>query len=127
MEAHSLGVGDSLYEAVEELAAVALTALVGVLALALQDGEERRPGLEESAALTDALESTAEECRPGAVTVGEQPAMVADRLRRTRACGANRCAIGKSVVLGLDRLGHLGHLEVRVGDGVIGDAGIGER
>ncbi len=47
MEAHSLGVGDSFDEAVEELTAVALTAFIGVLALALQDGEELRTGLEE--------------------------------------------------------------------------------
>ena len=40
MEAHSLGLGDSFDEAVEELTTVALTTFVGVLALALQDGEE---------------------------------------------------------------------------------------
>ena len=77
MEAHSLGVGDSFDEAVEELAAVALTALVGVLSLPLQDGEELGSGLEEPAPLTDALEGTVEEGGSGAVTVGEEPAMVA--------------------------------------------------
>ncbi len=56
MEAHSLGVGDSLDEAVEELAALALTTLVGVLSLPLQDGEELGSGLEKPAALTDAFE-----------------------------------------------------------------------
>ena len=56
MEAHSLGVGDSFDEALEEVGAVALTSLAGVLALALQDGEELRTGLEEPTALTNALE-----------------------------------------------------------------------
>ena len=74
MEAHSLGIGDSFDEAVEELTPVDLTSLVGVFPLALQDGEELRSGLEESAPLADALEGAVEECRPGAVTVGEQPA-----------------------------------------------------
>ena len=60
MEAQSLGVGDSFDEALEEVGAVALTALAGVLSLALQDGEELRTRLEESAALTDALEGTVE-------------------------------------------------------------------
>ncbi len=79
MEAHSLGVGDSFDEAVEELTAVALTALVGVLALALQDGDELGTGLEESAALTDALEGAVEQSGPRAVTVGEQSTVVTDR------------------------------------------------
>jgi hypothetical protein len=56
MEAHSLGIGDSFDEAVEELTTVALTTLVGVLALALQDGEEL---------------GAAEKNRPRAVFVGE--------------------------------------------------------
>jgi hypothetical protein len=47
MRAHSLGVGDSFDEVAEELAPVALAALVGVLALALQDGDELLTGLEE--------------------------------------------------------------------------------
>ena len=42
MEAHSLGVGDSFDEALEEVGANALSALVGVLALTLQDSEELR-------------------------------------------------------------------------------------
>ena len=79
MEAHSLGVGDSFDEAVEEVGAVALTALVGVLALALQDGEELRAGLEEATAFADALEGAVEQSRPRAVTVGEESAMVTDR------------------------------------------------
>jgi len=60
MEAHSLGIGDPCDEAVEELTTVALTSLVGVLALALQDGEELGPGLEESASFADALEGAVE-------------------------------------------------------------------
>ena len=47
MEPHSLGVGDSFDEVVEELAPVVLTALIGVLALTLQDSDELRTGLEE--------------------------------------------------------------------------------
>ena len=45
MRAHSLGIGDSVDEVAEELAPVALTALVGVLALALQDSDELLTGL----------------------------------------------------------------------------------
>ena len=70
MEAHSLGVGDSFDEVVEELASVALTSLVGVLSLALQDGDELRTGLEESASFADALKDATEEGWPRAVTVG---------------------------------------------------------
>jgi len=55
MEAHSLGVGDSFDEIVEELVSVALTALVGVFALALQDGDELRSGLKESTSFAHAL------------------------------------------------------------------------
>ncbi len=76
MEAHSLGLGDSFDEAVEELTTVALTTFVGVLALALQDGEELGSGLEEAAPLTDALEGAAEKSGPRAVSVGEQPVVV---------------------------------------------------
>ena len=79
MEAHSLGVGDSFDEALEEVSPVALTALAGVLALALQDGEELRTRLEEPAALTDALEGAVEQSRPRAVTVGEQTTVIVDR------------------------------------------------
>ena len=81
MEAHSLGVGDSFNEPLEEVRAAALTPFVGVPALALQDGEELRAGLEEAAPLADALEGAGKECRPRAVTVGEQPTVVADRRR----------------------------------------------
>src|SRR5580704_1987423 len=122
MEAHSLGVGDSFDEALEEVGAVALSALVGVLSLSLQDGEELRTRLEEPAALTDPLEGAIEQSRPRAVTVGEQTTVVVDR-RRARAGGSTRRdGAGESVVLGLDRLGHL---EVRVGDRLVRDAGIG--
>ena len=75
-----MGLGDSFDEAVEEPTAIALTALVGVLSLPLQDSDELRTGLEESAPLTDALEGSAEEGGPRAVTVGEVPMMVAGRL-----------------------------------------------
>ena len=77
MEAHSLGVGDSLDEVVEELTALVLTPIVGVLSLTLQDGEELGSGFEEATALTDTLEGTVEESGSGAVTIGQQPAMVA--------------------------------------------------
>ena len=80
MEAHSLGVGDSFDEVVEELAAVALTTLVGVLALTLQDGDELRSGFEEPAPLADALEGATEEGGSRAVTVGQQSTMVRARL-----------------------------------------------
>src|SRR5271157_5547928 len=116
MEAHSLGVGDSFDEAVEELTAVALAALIRVPALALQDGEELRTGLEEATALADALKCAAEECRPRAVTVGEQSAMVTDRGRGARTCRSRRGGARESVVLGLDGFGHL---EVGVGNGVV--------
>ena len=123
MEAHSLGIGDSFDEAFEELTAVALTALVGVFALALQDGEELRTGLEEAAPLADALEGAVEKSGPRAVTVGEQSAVVADR-RCARAWSSKWSFAGEPVVLGFDRFGHL---EVRVGDRLIRDAGIGQR
>jgi hypothetical protein len=119
MEAHSLGVGDSFDEVVEEVASVGLTSLVGVLALALQDSYELRPRLEESTPFADTLEGAAEEGGPRAVTVGEQPTMVADRLLCAQAASSNRGSAGESVVLGLDRFGHL---EVRLGDRVVGDA-----
>ena len=82
MEPHSLGVGDSFDEAVEELTTVALTTLVGVLALAPQDGDELRAGLEEATAFADGLEGAVEKSGPHAVTVAEQSAMVADRRAR---------------------------------------------
>jgi len=43
METHSLGLGDSFDEAVEELGAIVLAALLGMVPLASQDGDERRP------------------------------------------------------------------------------------
>jgi hypothetical protein len=55
MRAHSLGVGDSFDEVAEELAPVALTAPVGVLALALQDSDELRTGLEEPTPLATSV------------------------------------------------------------------------
>jgi hypothetical protein len=42
MEPHSLGVGDSVDEAVEELGPLVLTALFGVVALSFQNGKEFR-------------------------------------------------------------------------------------
>ncbi len=76
MEAHSLGVGDSFDEALEEASAITLTAFVGVLALALQDAEELRTRLEEATPFADALEGTVEQSRPRAVTVGEQSGLL---------------------------------------------------
>ena len=77
MEAHSLGVGDSFDEAVEKLTRIALTTLIRVFALALQDGHELGSGLEESAPFADV--SKAQSRRAGcAVTVGEQSAVVVD-------------------------------------------------
>ncbi len=84
MRAHSLGVGDTFDEFTEELAPVALTALVGVLVLALQDGDELLTGLEEPTPFADALEDAVEQCGPSAVTVGKQSAMVGTLL----GCGA---------------------------------------
>jgi hypothetical protein len=89
MEAHSLGLGDSFDEAVEEPTAIALTALVGMLSLSLQDRDELGTGLEEPAALADALEGTAEKSGPRAVTVGEVSMMVARGLLAARACRSN--------------------------------------
>jgi hypothetical protein len=48
-----------------------------VLSLALQDGDELRPGLEEPTPLADALEGTAKEGWSRAVAIGEVPVMVA--------------------------------------------------
>jgi hypothetical protein len=79
LKAHPLGVGHSFDEVVEELAPFALTPLVGVLALALEDGHELRTGLEESASFAGALEDAAEESGSRAVTVGQQPTMVGAR------------------------------------------------
>ncbi len=108
----------------KSVGAVALTALVGVLSLSLQDGEELRTRLEEPATLTDALEGAVEQSRPRAVTVGEQTTVIVDRRRARAGSSTRRDGVGESVVLGLDRFGHL---EVRVGDGLIGDARIGKR
>jgi len=119
MEAHSLGVGDSFNQTVEELSSVALIALIGVLALTLQDGDELRTRFEEPTPFADALEGATEECGSRAVTVGEQPAVVARRRMCARAGSSNRDSTGESVVLRLDRFGHL---EVRLGDRVVGDA-----
>jgi hypothetical protein len=80
MEAHSLGVGDSFDEVVEELTPVTLTPVIGMLPLAPQDSEELGSGLKEPAPLADALEGAGEESGPCAVTIGEQASMVADRL-----------------------------------------------
>ena len=55
MRAHSLGVGDSFDEVAEEFGAVSLTPPVGVLALALQDGDELRTGLEEPTPLATSV------------------------------------------------------------------------
>ena len=65
----------------KSLTALALAALIGVLALALQDGDELRTGLEEATPFADALEGAVEEGRPRAVTVGEQSTMVTDGRR----------------------------------------------
>ena len=119
MRAHSLGVGDSFDEVTEELAPVALTAPVGVLALALQDGDELRTGLEEPTPFADALEDAAEEGGPRAVTVGQQSTMVGTRHLGARDRSRCKGRAGESVVLGLDRLGHF---EVLIGDGAVRDA-----
>jgi hypothetical protein len=55
-----LGPGDSIDEAVEELGSLVLTALLGVVALSFQNGEELRPGLEEPASFAHTLEDAAE-------------------------------------------------------------------
>jgi hypothetical protein len=102
METHSLAVGDSLDEVVEELDPVVLTALVGVLPLALQDGDELGTGLEEPTPFADTLEDAVEKGGPRAVTVGQQSAVVGARF--LRAGDASRCngRAGESVVLGRD-------------------------
>ena len=80
MQAHSLGVGDSFNEAGKELGAVSLTTLVGVLALALQDGHELRTRLEEPAPFADTLEGATQPGRAAcsdrwqAVDRGRSPA-----------------------------------------------------
>src|SRR5579863_7006074 len=111
MEAHSLGVGDSFNEVVEELGAISLTALVGVLALALQDSDELRTSFEEPTLFADALEDAVEKDRPGAVTIGQESAVVGSGLLRSGDRSRGQGGARESVVLGLDRLGHL---EVRV-------------
>ena len=101
MEAHLLDVGDSFDEVVEELTAIALTAPVGVLALAFQDSDELRTGLEEPASFADALEDAAEEGGSRAVTVGQQPTMVGTRHLGARDRSRCKGRAGESVVLGL--------------------------
>ena len=71
MEARSLGVGDLVDENVEELALPAC--VVGVHALTLQGGEKRGPASKNPPAIAGALEGTVGQCRPGALTVGQQP------------------------------------------------------
>jgi hypothetical protein len=68
MEPHSRGVGDSVDKAVEEVGALVLTALFGVVALSFEDGEELRSGLEEAASVAHTLEGTVDR-RPGRVGV----------------------------------------------------------
>jgi len=119
MEPHSLGVGDSFDEVAEEFGAVSLTPPVGVLALALQDGDELRTGLEEPTPFADALEDAAEEGGPRAVTVGQQSTMVGTGRLSVRDRSRCQGRAGESVVLGLDRLGHF---EVLIGDGAVRDA-----
>src|SRR5665213_618545 len=98
MQAHSLGVGDSVDQAVEELAAVALTTLVGVLALTLQDGDELRPRFEEPAPFAHTLEGTTEQSGSGAVTVGQQSTMVRAGLLVARDRTGRHGGAGASVV-----------------------------
>jgi hypothetical protein len=80
MQAHSLGVGDSFDEVVEELTAIVLTALLRVFALTLQDSHELRTRLEEPAPFADTLEGATQPGRAAcsdrwqAVDRGRSPA-----------------------------------------------------
>ena len=108
MRAHSLAIGDSLDEAIEELTAVTLTTLVGMLALALQDGEEGGPGLEEPAAVSvGGSASTAVACAKAAVRLlwaarAARPAVPTIAIGMTGAIGNSGVALGGSGLGGTD-------------------------
>jgi len=87
----------------------------GVVALAAQDGDERRSGLVEAAAFADGLEAAVELEWSGAVAVAEQPPV---------GLGVVGSVIGRRSVrrgLGFDGLGRG---EVLTGDRGVGDAGV---
>ena len=67
---------DAVEEAVEELGAVVLVAVEGVVALASQDRDELGSGVEEPASFADRLEAAVERGGPRAVSVAEQPSVV---------------------------------------------------
>jgi len=110
---------ESSEEPVEDLLAADLSFGGGVVALALQGGAELDRGLEEGARLADRLEVAVEPDGPGAVAVAEHP------LVHLGAQAAHLGALGVGgqfswrVVEGFDLLGHR---EVFVGDGAVGDA-----
>ena len=71
MEAHSLDLGDSLDETVEERTPIALTALVGVVPLAPQDGDELGPVSKKPHRSHTLSKAHPSRRGPRAVTVGE--------------------------------------------------------
>jgi len=71
MEARSLVVVDGVEQPGEELGAVVLMVVGGVVALLAEDGHELRSGLEEPAAFADALEGAVESDGSGAGPVVE--------------------------------------------------------
>jgi hypothetical protein len=67
MEPRSRVAVDAVEEFGEELSAVVLVVVGGVVALLAKDGHELRSGLEKPAAFADALEGAVERDRSGAV------------------------------------------------------------
>ena len=112
---------ESSEEPVEDFLATDLTLVGGVVALALKGGPELDGGLEEGAGLADRLEVAVEPDRPRAVAVAEHSLVhLGAELAHLGALGVGG-QFAWRVVEGLDLLGHR---EVFVGDGAIGDAGI---
>jgi hypothetical protein len=94
----------------------------GVVVLASEDLDELGSGVVEAASFADGLELAVEGGRSGAVAVAEQPAMVGGQAAHVRAGRFSGKRLGGPVVV----LDGLGHSEVLIGDGSIGDAGVGE-
>ena len=114
-----MGVVYDVDELVVELGAGVVAVGGGVVASAAQDGDELGSGLEEAAAFTDRVESAVGLDGSGAMTVAEQTSVelggVTHRVIRVhRSCA----------VAGFEGAGGV---EVLVGDGGVGDAGVDER
>ena len=90
MEPSSWAVVDAVEERGEELRSVVLVVVGGVIALSVEDGHELGPGLEEAAALADALERAVERDGPRAVPVAEETPMVGGEAAHVRSLDVRR-------------------------------------